>query len=813
MGAIAVDLSIVSTRGQSLQNAADSAALAGVQAMRASLDDAGAGDQAAAQAAAEAAVAELLAQNGIDVSDGTSFDVEFTDSENNTEVKVTLTDGDPGTMLTGVTGVTSEVERTATAKFEACQAACTVNVVIPSPFRDVSATGEGDGFQPIAVDNRFYALNHNSSYGGIVCIDRNAVEDDNPSNDDEYKCWPGSTTRPAYPGGAHTVRNPEMPHTAVIGSRIYWTAADWNSTKLWCFETATNVPCASTTINNRGRSTNGTLNNKDRDRGGGTIAVDGRIFAFTDDHRVHCFVPGAVVLPCSGYESNGKASYIGADLNFPENDPNIDGNHGSSIDRVVDEETGRIYWTIHISSAATGPADCSSDNQEFPSGLVSIQNAWSGLFITRNGTDISNSPTNDDADTHWTVVPRGSDKYAFRSASSASTRVIDADWGTADLDISTSINIDDEWIINYQVTTSTIENGRFGTYMGDDGASFITDPDFLPGTQSDWIIRHPFCFDPAYTPGAGPSPLYAVGTWVQCWDTINNESCSNFEPQAPIHTDGSRFSGRLFLYMNNAGNPTADGICSTGFDQWVADENFELTCLDKNTAAVDTARTATMSTLAARIAEVTDDSPAAWGVPHYNENANRLFYPSAHDISRVLCWDFDSASYCDRVQGFSGTTRIEDYGFYSEGDCVYGLGHNAVFWAFQADDIFSECTGSTTRTTIEPCDCSGEWKWGTITFDVELALFDEFYVQVENSDGDLVYPVPANPDDELDPYYRGHSLHDHGIIVDLNSLPVSGDPDSDFLEILVFVASDSDPWAAGEQTFSIEFARAPRLVD
>ena len=43
MGAVAVDLSITATRGQQLQNAADAAALAGVQAYRN-----GDGDEAAA---------------------------------------------------------------------------------------------------------------------------------------------------------------------------------------------------------------------------------------------------------------------------------------------------------------------------------------------------------------------------------------------------------------------------------------------------------------------------------------------------------------------------------------------------------------------------------------------------------------------------------------------------------------------------------------------------------------------------------------------------------------------------------------------
>ena len=105
-GAIAVDLSITANRGQSLQNAADSAALAGVQALRQSMGEnteAGPADEQAARLAVES----LLRQNGI--TDITPI-IEFPD-ENDTEVRVTLLDSDPGLLLSGITGVEGSVER------------------------------------------------------------------------------------------------------------------------------------------------------------------------------------------------------------------------------------------------------------------------------------------------------------------------------------------------------------------------------------------------------------------------------------------------------------------------------------------------------------------------------------------------------------------------------------------------------------------------------------------------------------------------------------------------------------------------------
>ena len=798
-GAVAVDLSVTATRGQDLQNAADAAALAGVQAYRASDGD---------EAVAEAAVVAMLEQNGIDLSGSTTYKVSFPDTEFETEVAVELSDSKPGALLGGVTGATSEVTRGAVARFDSCDAACTVEVEIPSPFRSVNAAGTGDGYKPIPVGHELYALNHNSSYGAIVCVDRNTADD--PIIEGTCEGWSGKS-RPAYASGANTQRNPEMPHTAVVDTKIFWTASDSSGTKLYCFETATDVPCSTAhLINTRSRASSSHISNqKDRNRGGGTVVVDGRIFVFTDDHRVHCFVPASPIQACGGYEANGKPSFLASD-GFPANEP-VDGNHGSSIDRIVDEETGRIYWTIHVVNGPAGAADCTADNQEFPSGLVSIKNAWSGLYITRDGTDVINSPDNDDPDTHWYAIPRGDDGaggqlVAFRSATN-NRRWIDTDPGNgADLDITSSSNPgnDDEFVIAYRNTTSYIQS-YYGTWFGDSGSAFETD-ELLSGTRSDWIIRHPNCFDPAYV---APNTVLdqGPGTWVQCWDTNLHGPCSGFTPRA-IHTDATRFSGRLFFWMDGASAPNIGGVCSTGYNEYLAVANFEVSCVDYHDGLERSDLSTNLGPFRDAIANVTDSGPAAWGDPHYNDDANRLFYPTAHDRSRTVCWDFDFGM-CGVHQQVSSLGAIEDYGYFSEGDCVYGLGHNARFFAFQAEDIYSECTGSSTRTHIEPCDCSGEWEWGTLTFDVDLSLYDEFYIQVENSAGDIVYPPPnpAYPDDP------GHSLHHDGVVVDLNGLPVSGDPDTDYLEILVSVSSENDPWAYGEQTFTIEFERAPRLTN
>ena len=151
--------------------------------------------------------------------------------------------------------------------------------------------------------------------------------------------------------------------------------------------------------------------------------------------------------------------------------------------------------------------------------------------------------------------------------------------------------------------------------------------------------------------------------------------------------------------------------------------------------------------------------------------------------------------------GALGTTQ--DYGFFSEGLCIYGLGHNAIFWGFQANDITQECTGSGRTTTIEPCNCGGDLYWGELHFDVDLARFDSFLVEIFNSAGTRLIPAdPASP---------GYSLITEPNLLDLSDLPVAGTTDR--LTVKVQVESDEDPWALGAQTFTIEFERRPRLVE
>ena len=201
-----------------------------------------------------------------------------------------------------------------------------------------------------------------------------------------------------------------------------------------------------------------------------------------------------------------------------------------------------------------------------------------------------------------------------------------------------------------------------------------------------------------------------------------------------------------------------------------------------------------------------------WGDPHYNEEQNRLFYPTHRVASQVICWDFASGSCGENVKVISPTAQAQDYGFYSEGNCVFGLGHTANFYAFKADDPSQPCDTSSTSTWLSPCNCGGEEFWGTLEFDVNESQFEEFFIEIRDDQDNRVFPPsPLGVEPETPP----HDLLTEGSIINLADYPVVGiDPQ---LQVLVTVKSRPgiDPWAEGEgsQTFTVNIVRTPRLTD
>lgn len=797
-GAIAVDLSIVTARGQRLQNAADAAALAAV-VVYADSD----GDQEAARSTA----LDLIAQNGIALDGSITAEVSFPDGLHSAEVEVSLTDTKPPVFFADVTGVLSTVDRSATARFEKCDASCTQQVRIPPPFTTVEVEGEGDGYKPVPVgENKVYALNHNASPGRIACVDRVAHQ----------PCWTGTAGahRRAHTRLSGSSSTPEMPHAAVVGTKLYWTASDPNGTALHCWETTTDTPCSgSFELNTRREGSYSDIyNRKDKERGGGTVAFDDKVYAFTDDHRVHCFDPAAGD-GCAGY-GGGRLDGLGSN-GIPINRRDY-ANTGSSIDRVVDADTGRIYATLHIKTAeATGaldPSSCSTGLQDPRGHIVLIQNVVTGDYIYDDewyDVEVEDRPA--DRASRWIVRQEEWDRtVTFKNVKS--NRSLDSDSFGSDVDTSASLSKDDQWVITNRGSGMAIVSDVFGGYLTDRGGSSDLNARAY-SSRSQWRFLPYQCGDPS-APDYPPKPTtldYQAGTWLHCWDTIAAEPCQGFEPSA-IHNNGDRFSGRLFFYTEPRSRddlpPRIVGVCSSGFDGPLTPANFEIRCVDV-TGTSSPSMTGHLDGWARNPTSgirSTITSPLwAWGDPHWNEQQNRLYYPSARGRSRIFCWDFDDQAACGTRRGSTPLGYTQDYGFYSDGACVYGLGHKSIVWSFAAADIFDECTDSSASTTLTPCRCGGDWAWGKLEFEVDLRQIDELWVQIHDATGALVYPLTAGS--------PGHSLVHDGLEIDLSHLPID-DPQLDTLTITTRMEySDQSAAQDGDQHFLVTFGRLPRLTN
>lgn len=848
LATVAVDLAALGSRGQELQNTSDAAALAGVVEYQQQVV-AGATPEDA-EAAARQVVEDVLRQNGIDPDDPTII-LDLDLSDDGTELTVVIGDADPDQFLPNdfltetIKDDDQGVARSATASFIACEKDCPITAKIPESINAIRARGLGDGYKPIPVGNRLYAINHNSQNRQIVCVDRST----------QARCWSGTESRDAYSSSVGFFdRNPEMPHTAVINDQIYWTVTDDEGLRMFCFQTAVDPefdrPCQeSVTLNSSltrfdsGDPANDLTHVKDENRGGGTFTVLGqRVYAFSDDHRIHCHNP-ATGSVCSGYANGGNPTGLAA---FPAASPE-DGNHGSSIDRVVDEATGRVYATLHLPFAEP-PVNCESPLADPAGQRVIVVNEETGRLLYTDAPDFVFTGLRDDVGTisqsWWDVENIGADTISFQSA--LTSEYLDA---TPFVGTSVSADQDDEWnaIIDGDAYFIDSEfNG--GALFDDDGTLLEEEPPTSP--KSRWNFFPWQCGDSTFTPESAPD-YYTRGTWLHCYDTgavtgnpgpceapggvpwqVSGAAGAATGDASPLHADGTRFSGRLWFYYSSGPNPVKEGVCSSGYGTWFAPgsnldrSTIEITCVDLATGAFDSTMSSDMSPLRDEIRLNTSSTrPGAWGDPHWNDFSNRLFYPSERTggrgddgVGAVMCFDFDSGICDTRLgeieldtpDGLPPITQItQDYGFFSDGDCVFALGHLSYFWAFKASEPGERCDPEPSKTTIFKCECAdgAVARWGELDFsDIDLDLFDSFGIRITTDQG--VDSLSIFPGDGS--YF---SLKPGGgdPRIPLDDLPIPDAATSIVLEIKVTGISEELLAEVGE--FELRFTQRPRLVD
>lgn len=293
-GALAVDISALDRQGQSLQNTADAAALAGVAEW---VDS---GDPVATRTVIE----DLIRQNGFALGDEIEVEIDFLDGA---ALEVDLVDTEPDVFLGGVVGFGSEIGRDASARYEQCEIGCRQELELPPPFQPIHTIGSGDGFVPVSVGDRLYGVNHHSST--MSCVDRVT----------ESQCF---SDRPLFHGGRGTADN----HYAdVVGNRIYYVGWGGGQTVLQCWDTTVEERCGSEiSFGFQGHSTM-------------IIAPDNRIFVFTSSRKVFC-VEAVTHATCAGY-GGGRPTQL-AELNSWSSSNN------AAYKSYIAQHNGRIYHTL-----------------------------------------------------------------------------------------------------------------------------------------------------------------------------------------------------------------------------------------------------------------------------------------------------------------------------------------------------------------------------------------------------------------------------------------------------------------------------------
>lgn len=251
--------------------------------------------------------------------------------------------------------------------------------------------------------------------------------------------------------------------------------------------------------------------------------------------------------------------------------------------------------------------------------------------------------------------------------------------------------------------------------------------------------------------------------------------------------------GRLFFHRTAAG--TIDGVCSTG--------KSVIECTDL--LGIDA------PALEANLRVLENQLPAArkytagMGVYMYHPPSNRVFLSTPRKESRDLCWDF-TTGFCGELYGITDHGPTEDYGFIYEGNCLFALGDQSIFWSFTID-FEPGCRGTATSARLDKCTCGAEVRWPNpfLEFDVGPGTpFTLLDIQIQDPGGNVVWPSAGG--------WASMVGHPTGTI-DLTTVPTT----HEYLTVKVVAELDpaeGDPWAAGDPpTLRLGLTQIPHLVE
>ena len=359
MGAVALAIDVGSwyQRSSQLQKAADAAVLSGVATKV----------EGNNVTLAEQRAREIIAQNGIDLNEeitlanGTKvkrIKVEIVHPRDD-QYQVLITDRRMDVYFGRAVGLDA-LSRSSTAQLNVCTAECYQKVDIPKPHLALNTTGSGDGYLPIYVegDSRLFAINHKVNSGSntasataqqLICIDRftNAVCAGYPRSLQTAAGNSGTS-------GSTNVFTNNRVAAVVVGRKIYVGAQGTVGTKSYfginCWNTANDTSCGFAPLAELAKGS-GTYPN----RGGGPVLVNGKLYAVTDNGKIHCVNPSDLSY-CAGYgTSSGTGSYTsGVNTALKTATPAYPDYVMSqnSVDQPlmpIDHELigQKIFWTMH----------------------------------------------------------------------------------------------------------------------------------------------------------------------------------------------------------------------------------------------------------------------------------------------------------------------------------------------------------------------------------------------------------------------------------------------------------------------------------
>jgi hypothetical protein len=327
-GAFAIDAGSWYRQSSQMQKAADIASLAGARVY----------GQGGSSVEVSAAVNESLRSNGLDPL---AADIEVNVSlVGDSDVAVTVADDDVDLYFAGLFVNDIDLRRDATSSFGACLGPCETEIVISPPVNLRLVDSQGDGFQPVLIDNRIFTVNHHidswDTRSVLMCVDL-AVQ----------------ATCPGYPQLADitTTNHPDIVHDEST-DRIWFGYQEIEGGQshfgFQCWDTPTDSSCGRHRLETYPlvKALNWGAGTRDFEHfATSPFRVGDRIFAFDANHNVLCMVMSTAT-PCAGYPrpTGGEATIAAASSQW------IRPEHGTEQEAFV--VGTRLY---HTHSSDFGP--------------------------------------------------------------------------------------------------------------------------------------------------------------------------------------------------------------------------------------------------------------------------------------------------------------------------------------------------------------------------------------------------------------------------------------------------------------------------